>query len=82
MTKVLSLTSLLGHAPKDGLPPCDVAVFRRFKSCIEAQASATIARSVIDGSFEGLAMHKAWRRQSSAEWASRATMDLCCKNEV
>ena len=37
------------------LQPCDVAVFRSFKSCIQAQASATLARSVIDGSFEGLA---------------------------
>ena len=26
---------------------CDVAVFRSFKSCIQAQASATLARSVI-----------------------------------
>ena len=27
------------------LQPCDVAVFRSFKSCIQAQASATLARS-------------------------------------
>ena len=62
------------------LQPCDVAVFRSFKSCIEAQASTTLARSVLDGSFDGLAMNKAWRRQSSAEWASRAVADLCEKN--
>ena len=59
------------------LQPCDVAVFRSFKSCIQAQASATLARSVHDGSFEGLAMNKAWRRQSLAEWAARAVTDLC-----
>ena len=47
-----------------------------FKSCIQAQASTTLARSVLDGSFDGLAMNKAWRRQSSAEWASRAVTDL------
>ena len=40
------------------LQPCDVAVFRSFKSCIQTQASATLARSVIDGSFEGLAMEQ------------------------
>ena len=62
------------------LQPCDVAVFRSFKSCIQAQASTTLARSVLDGSFNGLAMNKAWRRQSSAEWASRAVADLCEKN--
>ena len=62
------------------LQPCDVAVFRSFKSCIHAQASTTHARSVLDGSFDGLAMNKAWRRQSSAEWASRAVADLCEKN--
>ena len=50
------------------LQPCDVAVFRSFKSCIQTQASATLARSVLDGSFEFLAMNKAWRRRSSAEW--------------
>ena len=64
------------------LQPCDVAVFRSFKSCIQAQASAKLARSVLDGSFDGLAMNKAWRRQSSAEWASRAVMDLCEKNQA
>ena len=64
------------------LQPCDVAVFRSFKSCIQAQASATLARSVIDGSFEGLAMNKAWRRQSSAKWASRAVTDLCDENKA
>ena len=61
--------------------PCDVAVFRSFKSCIQAQASATLARSVIDGSFEGLARNKAWRRQSSADWAARAVKDLCAENQ-
>ena len=34
------------------LHPCDVAVFCSFKTCIQAQASATLARSVIDGSFD------------------------------
>ena len=62
--------------------PCDVAVFRSFKSCIQMQTSATLARSVIDSSFEGLAMNKAWRRQSSAEWAARATIDFCADNKV
>ena len=57
------------------LQPCDVAVFRSFKSYIQAQASATLARSVIDGSFDDIVMKGAWRRQSSSEWASRATMD-------
>ena len=64
------------------LQPCDVAVFRSFKSCIQTQASATLARSVLDGSFEGLAMNKAWRRQSSAEWAARAVTDLCDENKA
>ena len=64
------------------LQPCGVAVFRSFKSCIQAQASATLARSVLDGSFVGLAMNKEWRRQSSAEWASRAATDLCEKNQA
>ena len=64
------------------LQPCDVAVFRSFKSCIQAQASATIARSVLDGSFNGLVMNKPWRRQSSAEWAARADRDLCDANQV
>ena len=64
------------------LKPCDVAVFRSFKSCVQAQASATLARSVLDGSFEGLAMNKAWRRQSSAEWAARAVTDLCDENKA
>ena len=61
---------------------CDVAVFRSFQSCIQAQASATHARSVLDGSFDGLAMNKAWRRQSSAEWASRAATDVCGENKA
>ena len=64
------------------LQPCDVAVFRSFKSCIQTQASATLARSVLDGSFEGLAMNKAWRRQSSAEWAARAVADFCDENKA
>ena len=41
-----------------------------------------LARSVLNGSFDGLAMNKAWRRQSSAEWASRAVMDLYEKNQA
>ena len=64
------------------LQPCDVAVFRSFKSCIQTQASATLARSVLDDTFEGLAMNKAWRRQSSADWAARAVKDLCAENKV
>ena len=64
------------------LQPCDLAVLRSFKSCIQAQASAALARSVIDGSFEGLAMNKAWRRQPSAEWAARALPDLCDVSQV
>ena len=64
------------------LAACDVAIFRSFKSCIQTQASATLARAVLDGSFEGLAMNKAWRRQSSAEWASRAVTDLCEKDQA
>ena len=63
------------------LQPCDAAVFRSSKSCIHAQANATFARSVIDRSFEGLAMNKAWRRLSSAEWAARAVTDLCDENK-
>ena len=59
-----------------------MAVFRSLKSCIQTQASATLARSVLNGSFEGLAMNKAWRRQSSAEWAARAVTDLCDENKA
>ena len=62
------------------LQPCDVAVLRSFKSCIQAQVSATLARSVLDGSFDGLTSNKAWRRQSSADWPARAVTDLCEKN--
>ena len=62
--------------------PCDVAVFRSFKSHIQAQASATLARSVLDDSFEGLAKNKAWRRQFSEEWTARAVTDLCDENKV
>ena len=58
------------------LQPCDVAVFRSFKSCIQTHASATLARSVIDGPFDDAAMNKAWRRLSSADWAARAVTDL------
>ena len=64
------------------LQPCDVAVFRSFKSCVQGQASATLARAVLDGSFEALAMNKAWRRQSSAEWAARAVTDILDANQV
>ena len=64
------------------LQPHDVAVFRSFKSCIETRASATLARSVLDGSFEGLAMNKAWRRQSSADWEARAVKDLYAENQA
>ena len=40
------------------LQPCDVAVIRSFMSCIQAQAIAALARSVLDGSFEGLAIEQ------------------------
>ena len=56
--------------------PCDVTVFHSSKSCIQAQASVTLARAVMDGSFDDVVMNKAWRRQSSAEWAARAITDL------
>ena len=45
------------------LQPWDVAVFRGFKSCIQTQASTTLARSVIDSSFDDVVMNKALRRQ-------------------
>ena len=64
------------------LQPCDVAVFRSFKSFIQKQATTTLARSVLDGTFEALAMNKAWRRQSAAEWAARAVKDLLDANQV
>ena len=48
----------------------------------ELHPEASEARSVLDGSFEGLAMNKAWRRQSSAEWAARAVTDLCDENKA
>ena len=63
------------------LQPCDLAVLRSFKSCIHTQASTTLARTVIDGSIDAIVTKKAWRRQSSAEWASRATTDLCEKKK-
>ena len=59
-----------------------MAVFRSFKGCIQTQASATLARSVLDGTFEGLAINKVWRRQSSADSAARAVKDLCAQNKV
>ena len=59
------------------LQPFDVAVFHSFKSCIQPQA---LARSVLDGSFDAVVMNKAWRRQSSTEWALRAIMDLWDEN--
>ena len=62
------------------LQPCDVAVFRSFQELHPGkQASATLA---LDGSFEGLAMNKAWRRQSLAAWAACAVTDLCNMNKV
>ena len=64
------------------LQPFDVDVFRSFKSCIQPQASATLARSVFDGSFDATVMNKAWRRQSSTEWALRAIMDLWDENKA
>ena len=64
------------------LQPCNLTVFRSFKSCIQEQASATVAGSVVDGSFDVVVMNRAWRRQSSAEWAARAVTDLCNENHT
>ena len=64
------------------LQPCDVAVFRSFESCIQEQASATLARSILDGSFDDVVMNRAWRRQSSAEWrAGRRRLRAHCDND-
>ena len=49
---------------------------------LQTPASTTLARSVIDGSFEGLAMNKAWRRQYSSEWVARALMVFCNISQV
>ena len=49
---------------------------------LTATLDNVLTRSIIDGSSEGLAMNKAWRRQSSAEWAARALTDLCDENKV
>ena len=62
--EVPSRLAVLHPVAQHVVQPCDVAVFRSFKSCIQAQASATLARSVFDGSFDDVVMHKAWRRQS------------------
>ena len=35
-----------------------------FKSCIQTQATTTLARSVLDGTLDDVVMNKAWRRQS------------------
>ena len=48
---------VLGFLPPRSTSYCDVAVFHSFKSCIHTQASGTLARSVLDGTFKGL---KAW----------------------
>ena len=64
------------------LQPCDLAVFRSFKSDIWKCATTTLARSVIDSSLDDSVMNRASRRQSSAEWASRAVADLCEKNQA
>ena len=62
----LSFTSCCASSCHDALRTCSPVTWPSsavFKSRTQAQASATLARSVIDGSFEGLAMNKAWRRQ-------------------
>ena len=64
------------------LQPCDVAVFRSFKSCIQTKASATLARAVLDGSFDDLIMNKAWRRQSSAELGSSRSEGRLRQNQA
>ena len=33
----------------------------QFKSCIQTQASATLARSVLDGSFDDVVIYRSWR---------------------
>ena len=63
-------------------PICDVAVFLSFKSCTQAHTSATLASSVLDDSFDYVVMNRAWRRQSSSEWAARAVTDFCDKTQA
>ena len=41
------------------LHPCDLAVIRSFKSCIQTQATTTLALSVLNGTFDDLVMNKA-----------------------
>ena len=55
------------HPPRSTsfLQPCDVAIFRSLESRIQPQASATLARSTLDGSFDDVVMNKAWRQPSS-----------------
>ena len=43
------------------LQPSDLAVFRSFENCIQAQASATLARFALNGTFDDVVMNKAWR---------------------
>ena len=70
----------------EGTMTAMAAAFPHVVLCVIAprstQASATLARIVLDGSFEGLAMNKAWWRQSSADWAARAVTDLCDENKT
>ena len=65
------------------LPPCDVAVFRSFKSCIQTQASATLARSVLDGTFRRLGHEQSMAAPVFGRiWAARAVTDLCDENKA
>ena len=58
------------------------AAFSMDRGRARRQDRRRLARSVLDGSFNELAMNKPWRRQSSAEWAARAVKDLCDANQV
>ena len=49
---------------------------------LSSAASRAASRRRRDGTFEGLTLNKAWRRQSSADWAARAVKDLCAQNKV
>ena len=55
----------------------------KWLSSLASRAASRRRRApLFDGSFEGLAMNKAWRRQSSAEWVARAVTDLCDENKA
>ena len=84
-------TPVRSPGPRDGGVPSSRAVLHpAAQHCVlaatcpssvvsRANASAALARSVLDGSFDDVVMTKAWRRQSSAEWAARAGTDSAIK---